>query len=412
MRDPTAGIGTDAKVVGRFGPTSGNQDPARPYTQTAPSPRRTTLNLRFLGLVMLTAFLLESTVAGQDFPDDHFFSGADRPAGLKSLEGKPAPKLSLDAWIGDETSLEDLRGNVIVVDFWATWCGPCMAAIPKNVALVEKYGSEGLAFIGVHDSNSGWDTADAVVNEKKINYPVARDAGGASVKAYNLAFWPTYVVIDRKGVVRAAGLLPDKVGAVVEKLLAEPGGPSRGSGGNSEFPVDWFVGGDQRLPAMAKLEGQPAPAIQSEEWIGAPLDADAKAGRVMVIRFVSPLSRTTRESMSKWRDMSAELGPQGVVFLGVCDHLADWQRMEALMGDQAPPFPIARDRPPSKGRLPLGVMAAEYGVRMWPTNVVVDRAGRVRAAGIEEARIPEVVGRLMAEPMTALPSDSPDSSDF
>ena len=109
------------------------------------------MNLRFLGLVMLTAFLLESTVTGQDFPDDHFFSGADRPAGLKSLEGKPAPKLTLDAWIGDETSLEDLRGKVVVVDFWATWCGPCMAAIPKNVALVEKLGSEGLAFIGVHD---------------------------------------------------------------------------------------------------------------------------------------------------------------------------------------------------------------------------------------------------------------------
>ena len=85
--------------------------------------------------------------------------------------------------------------------------------------------------------------------------------------------------------------------------------------------------------------------------------------------------------------------------------------MQALMGDQDPPFPIARDRPPSDGRLPLGAMAAEYGVRMWPTNVVVDRAGRVRAAGIEEARILDVVGRLMAEPMTALPSDSPDSSD-
>ena len=51
-------------------------------------------------------------------------------------------------------------------------------------------------------------------------------------------------------------------------------------------------------------------------------------------------------------------------------------------------------------------MAGEYGIRMWPTNVVIDRAGRVRAAGIEEARIAEVVGRLMAEPMDTPASDS------
>ena len=192
-------------------------------------------------LMVSIASAIATTSAAQDFPDDHFFSGADRPAGLKSLEGKPAPELALDAWIGDGTSIEALRGQVVVIDFWATWCGPCMAAIPKNIELVEKHGKDGLAFIGVHDSRNGWDKADSVVTEQGINYPVARDAAGASVKSYNLGFWPTYVVVDRRGVVRAAGLLPDKVGAVVETLLAEPGGGA--AGGKTEFPIVWYVGG-------------------------------------------------------------------------------------------------------------------------------------------------------------------------
>ena len=360
----------------------------------------------FIPMLASILIAMSTPSIAQDFPDDHFFNGAERSAGLKSLEGKPAPALALDAWIGDETSLEKLRGKVVVVDFWATWCGPCMAAIPKNIELVKKHEKDGLAFIGVHDSRSGWDRAASVVSETGINYPVARDAAGASVKSYNLGFWPTYVVIDRKGVVRAAGLLPDKVGPVVEKLLAEPGGPGASAGSTAEFPIDWFVGGSKRLPGLARTEGRPAPKLEATEWIGTPPEADALEGRVTVLRFVSPVSRRVRTAMPEWRRTTEQLAPQGVVFLGVCDHLADWKRMRTMLGEAGPPFPIARDLPPEESGLPLGRLASSYGIRGWPTTVIIDRNGRVRAAGIDDARVAEVVGRLLAEPIESSAGDS------
>ena len=110
--------------------------------------------------------------------------------------------------------------------------------------------------------------------------------------------------------------------------------------------------------------------------------------------------------MPEWRRTSEQLAPQGVVFLGICDHLADWKRMRTMLGEEGPPFPIARDLPPETAGLPLGRLASAYGVRRWPTTVVIDRSGRVRAAGIDDAHVAEVVGRLLAEPIEPSSDDS------
>jgi thiol-disulfide isomerase/thioredoxin len=354
--------------------------------------------LNLLATSGLFALAATSVHAG-DFPDDYFYSGADRPAALRAIEGKPAPELQLDAWIGEETTLADLKGKVVVVDFWATWCGPCMAAIPKNIELVKKHDASDFAFIGLHDNRSGWDKAQSVVNDKSINYPVARlGNGGATAKAFGLSFWPTYVVIDRNGVIRAAGLLPNKVGDVVEVLLAEDGPVASSGGEDGEFASEWFDGGSARMTSLKRIEGEKAPAIKTAQWLGEPVKPEARNGRVTVIRFVSPDSLSTRQSMPRWTRTAEKLGPQGVVFIGICDHLADWKAMEALLRGKEPPFPIAQDADPAKDSLvPLGATATAYGVRGWPTTVVIDRSGRVRAAGVKEAHLTAVIDTLMAE---------------
>ncbi|MCP3904671.1 MAG: TlpA family protein disulfide reductase [Planctomycetes bacterium] len=158
------------------------------------------------------------------FPESWYYPDrrtGRRYAHLAELEGNPAPAFQLRDWIGSPQTMDDLEGKVVVIDFWATWCRPCMAAVPKNVKLVEKFRDRGLAFIGIHDNRRGYQRMAQAAQQLGMNYPVGIDDGGVSQKAYRVTYWPTYTVIDHNGIVRAAGLMPHTVEKVVEALIAE-----------------------------------------------------------------------------------------------------------------------------------------------------------------------------------------------
>ena len=163
-----------------------------------------------------------SAFAGE-FPDS--WTWDDKPevrAGHAALEGKPMPALDVTDWINGDVTSADMKGKVIVVDFYATWCGPCMAAIPHNNEMLKKYQSKGLVIIGVCTSKHGQEVFADNAKEHGIEYPAARDAELKSQTAWAVHYYPTYAVIDRKGIVRAIGLQPQHVETVVQKLLAEP----------------------------------------------------------------------------------------------------------------------------------------------------------------------------------------------
>lgn len=176
---------------------------------------------KFLLLVCL--FILAGlTTFSSEFPDSWTW---DDTAGQRSdhaaLEGKPMPDLSVTGWMNGEVKPEDMKGKVVIVDFYATWCGPCMAAIPHNNEMLEKYKDKGLVIVGVCTSKRGQERMADVVSAKGIKYPTARDPQFASEEAWKVHYYPTYAVIDRKGIVRAIGLQPQYVERVVTKLLAE-----------------------------------------------------------------------------------------------------------------------------------------------------------------------------------------------
>jgi len=115
--------------------------------------------------------------------------------------GKPAPDFALRSPSGESLALDGLRGHVVVVNFFATWCPPCRAETPDLVALDRKYRSRGVVFFGVDDKENAH-LVDVFMNVKHIEFPVVLDSDGKVEEAYDVRAIPTTVVVDRNGTIR------------------------------------------------------------------------------------------------------------------------------------------------------------------------------------------------------------------
>jgi len=113
----------------------------------------------------------------------------------------PAAEFSLKSRAGEAVSLSGLRGQVVLINFWATWCGPCRKEMPLLEQIQKKYAPLGFTMLGV---NVEEDTRlmDTFLKDVPVSFPILLDPANGVSKLYNVSAMPSTVIVDRKGNVR------------------------------------------------------------------------------------------------------------------------------------------------------------------------------------------------------------------
>ena len=155
-----------------------------------------------------------------------------QPSGDKAPPGpsaKSAPSFTLQDLNGKMVSLSDFKGKVVVLDFWATWCPPCVMEIPHFIELYEQYKDQGFAMVGISLDHQGISVVKSFVRKYRVNYPILMNDGRAD-KAYGgITSIPTTFVIDSAGNIRQkyVGYRDKAVFETdIKTLLAEAEAPS------------------------------------------------------------------------------------------------------------------------------------------------------------------------------------------
>lgn len=179
---------------------------------------KTTVERLMLGLVLILC------ASGVSIAQEDSLQAGVAPLYRATKEARAAD-FELQDREGNVYRLSDHRGKVILLNFWATWCGPCREEIPDLKNIYADWKDKGLSVVGVALDEQGWKVVRPYAGDMKINYPVVVDDGSARDAYGPFTVVPTTYIIGREGLIRyyAPGRLNEqKLRPVLKKLLDEP----------------------------------------------------------------------------------------------------------------------------------------------------------------------------------------------
>jgi len=189
--------------------------------------RSVVLPLVIVGAIVLAVWYLEVGRSDGGADTGEFgivaLDDARNPTGRSPAAeiGRAAPDFRLERLGGGELRLSDLRGQVVILNFWATWCAPCRQEMPEFVRLYSSLHDQGLEVVAV-DLQEAEGQVQGFVDEFGMRFPTLFDRSGGVARTYRVNQLPVTLIIDRDGVVRATKygpVTPDVLQAELAKVL-------------------------------------------------------------------------------------------------------------------------------------------------------------------------------------------------
>jgi thiol-disulfide isomerase/thioredoxin len=285
-------------------------------------------------------------------------SGGD----LKEMIGEEAPVFATTWLNGKDFDLAEHKGKIVILDFWATWCGPCVLAMPEYLRTFEKFDKDQVVFIGVNQAESSDVVAEFIANEGwKLD--VVMDPNQAIARQYQVSGIPHTVIVDKDG----------------KMQWVHVGYSSEAATHMSDAIEDLLAGREVRQQktddvAMHKSVGQPASAFNLDTLDGKETFAlDDHRGKVVVLDFWATWCGPCVRAMPQYAKIMEQFDEKDVIFIGVNEaekpdvisqflDSHEWKLKVLLDRDQA--------------------VAKRFGVQAIPHTVIIGPDGKIEWAHV------------------------------